>query len=48
RVVFNWPSNFDMVAATTAAAPLMAQTLPAPAPQVIEASHQTAMLSTRP
>lgn len=47
HVVFNWPSNFDMVAATQAAAPVMAQTLPAPAPQVTEASRTTAMLSVR-
>ncbi len=47
RAVFNWPSNFDMVAATQAAAPVTAQTLPAPAPQVTEASRTTAMLSVR-
>ena len=47
RAVFNWPSNFDMVAAIAAAGSVMAQTLPAPEPQAVEASHQTAMLSSR-
>ncbi len=47
HAVFNWPSNFDMVAATQAAAPVTAQTLPAPAPQVTEASRTTAMLSVK-
>lgn len=47
RVVFYWPSNFDMVAASKVAAPVIAQALPASAPQTTEAPRTTAMLSVR-